>query len=296
LDGAIFKYFNAVCHKRDNYVKSVKSMVKKTEALYDALLLKRIVSFNDIIQESSKIIGNYTNRGYIYRKYVKRLVENGKLQAIRKGLYAVLSPLEKTEKYEPDKLLIASKIRKNYYLGFHSALEFYGCAYSAFNQAYVCIQARDRFDPFKYKRFTFKPVFVRDVTSRIVEKPYGSSLLRVSSKERTFIECIDRVEYAGGWEECTKSLENLSGINFEKLVNLALSQKRKSLLARTGYMIELLRNRSPFYEHVNDRLLRRATLEHKGQPQYMVRGKKGSLNKRWNLYIPEDFEEELRGI
>jgi predicted transcriptional regulator of viral defense system len=271
-------------------------MVKKTEALYDALLSRRIVSFDDIVQESSKIIGSHAKRGYIYRKYVKRLVESGKLEAIRKGLYAVLSPLERTEKYEPDKLLIASKIRKNYYLGFHSALEYYGCAYSAFNQAHVCVQARDRFDPFKYKRFTFKPVFVRDVKSHVVEKPYESSLLKVSSKERTFIECIDRVEYAGGWEECTKSLENLSGINFEKLVNLTLSQKRKSLLARAGYMLELLKNRSPFYEHVNDSLLSRVTSELKGQPQYMTRGKKGSLNKRWNLYIPDDLEEELRGI
>lgn len=170
------------------------------------------------------------------------------------------------------------------------------CAYSAFNQAYVCVQARDRFDPFKCKRFTFKPAFVRDVTSQVVEKPYGSSLLRVSSKERTLIECIERVEYAGGWEECTKSLENLSGINFEKLINLALSKKRKNLLARTGYILELLRNRSPFYEHVNDSLLSRTASELKGQPQYMVRGKKGRLNERWHLYIPDDFEEELRGI
>ena len=144
----------------------------------------------------------------------------------------MLSPFEKPEKHETDKLLIASKIRKEYYLGFHTALEYYGSAYSTFNEAYVCVQARDRFDQFNYGRFTFKPVFTKDTVSQVVEKPYGSSLIRVSSKERTFIECIDRVQYAGGWEECTKSLAQLGGIDFEKLVTLAFNQKKQIYLGQ----------------------------------------------------------------
>lgn len=270
-------------------------MAKKTEALYNALLQMKIVSFDDIVQQASKIIGS-ANRKYIYRKYVKRLVETGKLQTIRKGLYAVLSPLEEKEKYEPDKLLIASKIRKEYYLGFHTALEYYGCAYSAFNKAYICIQPKDRFDPFSYKRFTFKPVFVKDTTKQVQEKTYQNSLLKVSSKERTFIECIYRPQYAGGWEECIKSLDNLSGIDAKKLVKLTLMQTRKNLPRRVGYVLELLKNTSPFYEHINDNTLTELKTEARGPPQYLVRGKKSNLNKRWNLYIPDGFEEELRGI
>jgi hypothetical protein len=37
-------------------------------------------------------------------------------------------------------------------------------------------------------------------------------------------------------------------------------------------------------------------VEIKGSPKYLIRGKKGGLNRRWNLYIPEVFEEQLRGI
>jgi len=207
-----------------------------------------------------------------------------------------MSPLEEKEKYEPDKLLIASKIRKEYYLGFHTALEYYGCAYSVFNEAYICIQPKDRFDPFSYKRFTFKPVFVKGTTKQVQEKTYQNSLLKVSSKERTFIECIDRPQYAGGWEECVKSLDNLSGIDAKKLVNLTLMQTRKNLPRRVGYVLELLRNRSPFYEHISDSTLNELKTEVRGPPQYLVRGKKSSLNKRWNLYIPDGFEEELRDV
>lgn len=271
-------------------------MVNKTEALYSALLPIKIVSFDDIVKASSGLIDCHANRKYVYRKYVKRLIEAHKLQAIRKGLYAVLSPLEKAEKYEPDKLLIASKIRKQYYLGFHTALEYYGCAYSSFNEAYICVNSKNRFDSFNYRRYSFKPVFVKNTISQVIEKHYGSSFLRVSSKERTFIECVDRVRYAGGWEECIKSLENLRGLDVEKLISLVLQQGKKGLQRRVGFTLDLLRKRSPFYEHIDDSSLSKMEVQIKGPPQYLIRGTKGILNRRWNLYIPTVFEEQLRGI
>jgi predicted transcriptional regulator of viral defense system len=271
-------------------------MVTKTEALYNALLPMKIVNFDDIVKKALGIIEANQSRRYIYRKYVDRLIKMGKLQPIRKELYAVVSPLEKPEKHEVDKLLIASKIRQNYYLGYHTALEYYGCANSLLNEAYICIQAKDRFNPFHYKRFTFKPVFVKDTTSEIIGKPYNKTLLKVSSKERTFTECIDRVQYAGGWEECIKSLEGLSGLNFEKLLNLTLKQGRMSLTRQIGYVLELLKNRSPFYEHLNEKSLDKIAKKTRGLPQYLIHGKSGPLNKKWNLYVPEDFEENLRGI
>jgi predicted transcriptional regulator of viral defense system len=282
----------------DNCIKKVKNMTftpSKTETLYNALLPSKVVTFDEIIQQALKIIDSASNRRYVHHKYIRRLVEAGKLQQIRKGLYAVLSPLENTEKYTPDKLLIASKIRKDYYLGFHTALEYYGAAYSTFNQAYVCVQAKDRFDLFTYKRFKFKPVFVKDTASQVAEKLYGGTVLRVSTKERTLLECITRPHYAGGWEECIKSLENLSGVNAEKTIALALEQKRKTVRRRLGYILELLRSRSPYYEHISDQTLEKLKTEKQGPPQYLVRGKKSKIDKKWNLYVPENFEEELRG-
>jgi len=282
--------------KRVTTLKTVKRMVTKTEALYNALLPKKVVNFNDIIEKASGIIKAAPNRRYIYRKYVNRLIENGKLQRIRKGLYIVLSPLEEPEKHVVDKLLIASKIRDDYYLGFHTALEYYGSASSLYNEAYVCVQTSDRFDPFKYKRFSFKPVFVKDVRFEVEEKHYQNSTVKVSSKERTFTECIDRVQYAGGWEECIKSLQGLGGLNLEKLLTLLHKYRNDNLYRRTGYVLELLKKRSPFYEHVDDQLLNEIQGHVKGPPRYLINREKGTLQRRWKLYIPEGFEEKLRGI
>jgi hypothetical protein len=66
-------------------------MVNKTEALYNALLPMKIAGFDDIMQAASSVIEGPANRKYIYRKYVKRLIEAHKLQAIRKGLYKATS-------------------------------------------------------------------------------------------------------------------------------------------------------------------------------------------------------------
>ncbi len=271
-------------------------MVTKVEALYNVLLPMRVVSFNDIIEKALSIVKVVPNRRYIYRKYVNKLVENGKLERIRKGLYIVLSPLEEPEKHVVDKLLIASKIRTEYYLGFHTALEYYGAASSLYNEAYTCVKPNDRFNPFQYKRFSFKPVFVKNVTFEVEEKHYQNNTVKVSSKERTFIECIERVQYAGGWEECIKSLQGLGGLNLEKLVTLLHKYKNDNLFRRTGYVLELLKKRSPFYEHVDDQLLNEIQSYVKGSPRYLVNRKKGILHKRWKLYIPVDFEEKLRGI
>lgn len=271
-------------------------MTKKIEILYSSLLPLKVVTFNEIVEQATKIIDGSASRKYIYDKYVSRLIKTGRIEAIRKGLFLVVSPTEQEKKYELDKLLIASKIRKEYYLGFHTALEYYGSAYSAFNEAYVCTKKRNSFAPFKYRRFTFKQVAVKDTTSHVFERPYGRNVLKVSSKERTFIECVDRPQYVGGWEECIKSLENLSGIDAEQLISLTLKQEGKSLPSRVGYVLELLKNNSPFYEHINDSMLNEIETKIRDPPQYLISGQKSTLNRRWNLCIPEGFDEKLRGI
>ncbi len=271
-------------------------MVTKTEALYRALLPLSVVSFDDIVEKASLVLGVAPSRGYVYRKYVDRLVRSGRLRRIRKGLYVVLSPAEESGGHAVDKLLIASKIRDDYYLGFHTALEYYGCANSLFNEAYVCVKARDRFDSFRYGRFSFRPVFVGDTAFEVEEKSYRGSLVRVSSRERTFVECVDRVRYAGGWEECLKSLEGLGGLDVDKLPYLLSTYGNVTLAKKVGYILELLREYSPFYEHVTEELLRDIERQASGPPRYLVNREKGFLNRRWNLYVPEGFEEKLRGI
>jgi len=252
------------------------------------------VSFDEIVGLAIELFGRHLDRSYVYSKYVRRLVQAGRLKRIRRGLYVVLAPLEKEASV--DKLLVASKIRSQYFLGFHTALEFYGCAYSTHNEVYLCVRPETRFDPFDFGRFRFRPVFIDDVESEVEVRAYRGHKLRVSSKERTFVECLDRVEYAGGWEECLKSLQNLGGLDFDKIRRIAVEDQSEILLRRVGFVLGMLKDRSMFYEHLGDDVLEKLESKISQQPRYLIRGLPGPRNDRWRLYVPEGFEEKLRGV
>ena len=268
--------------------------MSKTDALYNEILRRKVVSFEEILDLAEKILKQKHERSYINNIYVQNLLNSNRIERIRRGLYAAVPPTENTPIV--DKLLIASKIRENYYLGFHTALEYHGCAYSHHTESHICIKPEDRFNPFDFHQHHFKPVFVDDVTTEILVKQHKGSTIKVSSKERTFIECLDRIENAGGWEETLKSLENMGGLNFEKIKKLVTAKGKQILIRKTGYILELLKERSVFYEHLPIEVLEAMEKHVHGQPQYLIRGTRGSANKRWMLYIPERFEEKMRGI
>ena len=53
-----------------------------------------------------------------------------------------------------DRYTIASKVREEYYLGFHTALELHGCAYSWFNSVTVCLGPGAHFRSFEFQGTT----------------------------------------------------------------------------------------------------------------------------------------------
>lgn len=270
-------------------------MVDKLGTVYRELLPFRVVTFDEIVDKVREVTESKKPL-YIYQKYVKKLLDEGKLERIRRGLYAVLTPLEIPEEYVPDKFLIASKIRRDYYLGYHTALEFYGSAYSLFNEVYIALKRKDRFDPFQYKNLNVRPVFVQDTNFDVEEKEYLDHRVRVSSKERTFVDCLDRVGYAGGWEESLKSLQGLGGVNFDNLIKTLLNYKNEFLFRKAGFVLTLLQETSVFYEHFTDNMLDRLHKRIGKRPRYLTDEKPFVYNEKWRLYVPENFEEKLRGI
>ena len=138
--------------------------MSKTDALYKEILLKKVVRFDDIVDLAEKTLERDDDRSYINNFYVQNLLRSNRLERIRRGLYVAISPTETSPIV--DKFLIASKIRENYYLGFHTALEYHGCDYSAYYKAYICVRPEQRFTPFTFHNHTFRPVFTSDLRPR----------------------------------------------------------------------------------------------------------------------------------
>ncbi|MBS7611171.1 hypothetical protein KEJ27_03005 [Candidatus Bathyarchaeota archaeon] len=71
---------------------------------------------------------------------------------------------------------------------------------------YACSQKTDS-TPSNTNASPLNPVFVKDIASEIIEKPYYHMLIKVSSKERTFIECIARTHTPEAGKTTSKALK-----------------------------------------------------------------------------------------
>lgn len=147
----------------------------------------------------------------------------------------------------------------------------------------------------------FKAVSPQDVNKGVIEDRHLGQPVRVTDRERTFVDCLDRVSYAGGWEECLKSLESVRGLNFDRMVDYLLSRENGFLVRKVGLVLEHLKDSSAFYSHLTENRLEDLSERTGGSPRYLegVReaGGKSVLNERWNLYVHPRFGERfLRGV
>lgn len=264
------------------------------QELLERMARRGVVTSEEIEEEARQILNQPTEKNYIYRKFVYPLIKKGYLKKIRRNLYHVT--LLRTQSPQADRFLVASRIKQDYYIGLHAALEFYGKAHSYFNKVHVCVRPEDRFDQFLYENTTYTPYLTKDTTSQIITHKYRGETIKVCTKERLFVECVKHPKKIGGWEETLKSLEGLGGIDFETLVGYTIKQNNQALLRRTGLVLELLKHESVFYQHLEQNTVTRLQNRVKGHNQYLIKGKRGPLNEKWRLYVPTDFEEHLRGI
>jgi len=266
----------------------------RIDELYRNLLEKKVVTTREVQRAvKGRTSGDMRK---VYGIYIRRLLKGHKLVRIRRGLYAALGPLEKPADFIPDRFLVSSKVRSRGYIGFHTALEFYGAAHSANNNVYLAVSRRDKFRPFQFRGLTYMPVISERLTAGIVAVDYSGSKPRVSSRERTFIDCVDRVDHAGGWEECLLSLEAMGGADFGKLRALLDEIGHDFLLRKAGLVLETLRRASAYYAGVSEGLLKHIESRIGSAPMYLdPKRPPSALSTRWRLYVPADFQDILGG-
>lgn len=266
--------------------------MNKTEEFYRQILKEKVVNVEDLKDISKNIFGN--KEEYYYRKYIYKLKKEGKIGKIRKGLYHAI-PLDKLEEdFEADRYLVANKLEKP--LAYHTALELHGAAHSAFTKIFVLVTRSNRFRGFKFQGVGYEPVVNEYDVGHITSIEYRDTKIDVTGPERTFVDCIHRTNLCGGWEECLKSLANLRRISINRIKDVLNAYDNKTLELKCGYILELLSDNSPYYEHVKKEDLNPLKPGHNWKPVYIDRSVKSSLIEEWGLYVPDHLEELLRGV
>lgn len=271
--------------------------MNKLETLNREVQRRGVVTADELMDIAANIL-DMDGHGYqyLFTEYISKLLDRGYIARPRRGLYvAVEGSGPGGRGSEADRHIIASKLRVEYYLGFHTALELHGCAYSWFRTVTVCVRHGEQFRPFEFQGVTYRAASTAHPALGVESVSKAGHELHVSDPSRTFIDCIDRPGLAGGWEEVLKSLSGLPGVKGDELLCVLKAFGRKVLYRKAGLVLGLLGS-SIYYEGVLDGINEELQRRTRGQPMYMDRKEPGPLNEEWNIYEVPNLGKMLEGV
>jgi predicted transcriptional regulator of viral defense system len=248
-------------------------------ALYQRLLAESFFTFTDAL----KIVGDR----HMAKVKVHRLAKGGYIRPVKRGLYQLI-PAQYLGKDAPfDKFLLGMKLTHPYYFSHHSALEIHGISNAAvFNTVYI--SSLRQFQRLRYSGLEY--LWVRSASHFGVESTiWSDKAVHVSDRERTVLDCLQRVELAGGFEEAYKSLISFPSVDLDKLYRYLKRLGRKGLYYRTGFFLSLEGVRDMW--RVPDSFLEKVK-KAVGRKTYYFAARKGHgrLVKEWNLIVPDNIE------
>lgn len=229
---------------------------------------------------------NYFENDKQYSNWIASKLKSKKYIKIRNNLYALVD-ISINDIYAT-RFQIASKISNSSFICYHSALEYYGIANQVFDD--VIVGSVTKFNNFIFdgSEYIFKQAknigFVNNVVSEGI---------KVTSLEKTIIDCIDNPLLAGGIEEVLYSLEQIKFLNEDKLLEILEDINKKFLYQKVGYLFELYNEQlclsDNFFNECKKHISKKINyfMEH----EFKIT----ELNKKWNLIVPKDVKSILNG-
>ncbi|KKR04380.1 MAG: putative transcriptional regulator [Candidatus Uhrbacteria bacterium GW2011_GWF2_39_13] len=215
----------------------------------------------------------------------------GKIQRLKRGLFAVVPPGENAAQFTPDPFLVAGRMSKDAVLVHHTALEFHGRAYSVFN--HFTYQTSFAVRPLVWRNVRFNTVPVPAQLQRKKQVYFGVTTaerngmeVKVTSLERTFVDVLDCPRYSGSWEEIWRSLESVEFFDLEQVLKYLKILSNATTAAKAGFFLEQNKDRLM----VSDKYLASLQKLCPKQPHYLNRKKRnGRLSNKWKLIIPDEI-------
>lgn len=183
---------------------------------------------------TQEILDNFTNERSMQVK-LKALSENGRIEKIKNGLYATVNSL--TGDIFASRFEIASALFANACVAYHSALEFHGLGNQMFSEVQVFTEKR--YNPFIYDGLEYK-FFSYTAKGGIMRLEQNAEIV-VTDLERTVVDCIDRIDLAGGLEELVTALNGITHLDEQALLSYLKEYNKKFVYKKAGFLLSLLK-------------------------------------------------------
>jgi len=197
---------------------------------------KRIFTFKDASVA-------YGSSGQSLRDLLSTLVKRGWLLRIEKGKYLIL-PFEagREREWTEHEFIIASYLIKPYYVGFRSALNYYGYTEQVSRIVFVASTGRKLKSSLEVSGVTYRFVSISE------RKFFGYKQIsideyqvNISEPEKTIVDCLDQLRYCGGISEVAKAIwYGRNELDFVKMAEYSRRNGNRAASQRLGYLIEIL--------------------------------------------------------
>ena len=235
------------------------------------------ISKNEVVKEFDSVKQ--------FDNWISKQLKAKKIKKVRNGLYVLV---DSAGYVFSSKFEIASKISKDSYVSYHSALEYYGVANQVFSNVIVCSTSR-------FNNFEFEDVeYINKVNKNYTEVvDIVTAGVRVSSLERTIIDCIDNINLAGGIEEILNALEQTKVLNEEKLLKVLNSYNQVLLYQKVGYILEHFQDQLSISKDFFSVCRSKQT----NQIKYFLQDeyKDIEFNSTWKLMAPKNLKSRING-
>jgi predicted transcriptional regulator of viral defense system len=209
----------------------------------------------------------------------------GNIKRMARGVFATVPSHGDAGAWTVDRFLAASRLRRDAVLAYHSALELHGCAYTDAPD----VQAISSLVPAVLNTPDFACRFVKvpagfDPARDVAEADRAGLMLKLTTLERTVVDCFDRPDLAGGAEELINSLALVERLRSEPLVRQAQSLGNAAACGALGWWLE----REQARLGVPDAALAALKASKPNHPQYVLGAKAGAARSiaAWNILVP----------
>ena len=230
------------------------------------------------------VIGLFENESQ-YEKWIAKRIRLKEIARVRNGLYVHIdrTGYAMTTKYE-----LATKITEDAFVCYHSALEFFGVANQVFN--IVTVGSEKRFNEFSFHDIDY----VRKAPNHMIQVMHiVKAAVRITSLERTVVDCIDDVNAAGGIEEILNALDQIRVLDEDKILETLRAYNKVLLYQKVGYVLEHFKEKFKF----SDGFFAECQSHLTKQIKYFLRDEYKSLefNSKWNLMAPTKLLSRIYG-
>jgi predicted transcriptional regulator of viral defense system len=220
---------------------------------------------------------------------LQQYLKSGRLIRVRRELFVTVPPGATPATAVTDPVAVAAMMARDAVLAYHTALEYHGAAYAIGSRlTYMTVLAQR---PLVFHGITYAPVpFPRTLlrsgreTMMVDEGFRGTTLARVTSRERTLVDVLDRVALSGGWEEAWRSLEMLPALDVESVVTYALVLRNSTTIAKVGFFLEQHAEQFAVHDDILERL--RTGIPRSIHYADRDRVSAGRLVEQWHLVMP----------